>query len=332
VIRAAGAAFAAMLALTAAAQADGVPRTHIPGIVYVTTNLHYQGGSIRGTGIVLEPGGEVLTNNHVIRGATTIRVTDLDNRRSYSATVVGYDVSADLAVLRLRGASSLPTANLGNSAGLRRGDAVTGYGNADGAGGAAKAATGKVIALSRSITAVADDGGRERLTGLIETNAPIRPGDSGGPLLDAEGRTVGIDTAGSLAFVFAPGTASRGYAVPIDKARAIATRIATGRRSETIHIGDTAFLGVAFQPSEEYTGLTPGLTVVKVIHGSPAAKAGLRPGDVVTSVNGSPTARTADFEASMLEIEPGEAVAINWTSITGAARTATVLAGSGPPQ
>ena len=160
---AAAAAVAAALALPGA----GVAASSVTGIVDVYTNLGYQHGAAAGTGIVLTSSGEILTNNHVIRGATAIKVTDLDNGKSYKADIVGYTVNHDIAVLQLRNASGLTTAPIGRSANLHVGEAVTTLGNAQGAGGAPSVATGKIVGLGRAITARDDSGGAERLTGLI---------------------------------------------------------------------------------------------------------------------------------------------------------------------
>ena len=131
---------AAFALLVAAFAVSGAPGAAVPavdrGVVDVDTNLGYQNVAAAGTGMVLSSAGEILTNNHVIRGATTIHVTVPATNRSYAATVVGYDVSADVAVLKLRGASGLQTVALGNSGTLTRGQTVTAVGNAGGAGGA----------------------------------------------------------------------------------------------------------------------------------------------------------------------------------------------------
>src|SRR5262249_37050382 len=148
------------------------------------------------------------------------------------------------------------------------------------------------VRVGKSITVFAEDGGSQKLAGLIETDADIRPGDSGGPLFDASNRAIGMDTAGSIGFLFSRADAGRGYAVPIDHARAIAAQIAAGRPSARVHVGPTAFIGVDFQPGDQYSGLTPGVTVVKVVPGSPAARAGLRAGDVVTGLAGVRIATT----------------------------------------
>jgi S1-C subfamily serine protease len=169
-----------------------------PGLVDVTSTLGYQQATAMGTGIVLTSNGEVLTNNHVIDGATSISVRDVGNGKTYKATVVGYDKTQDIAVLQLSGASGLTTASTGNSSTVGVGDKVVGLGNAGGVGGTPSVATGQVTALNQSITASDEGSGTsENLTGLIETNADIQPGDSGGPLVNSYGQVVGVDTAAS---------------------------------------------------------------------------------------------------------------------------------------
>jgi len=169
-----------------------------PGLVDVTSTLGYQGATAMGTGIVLTSNGEILTNNHVVNGATSVSVRDIGNGKTYKATVVGYDASHDVAVLQLSGASGLTTATTGNSSTVKVGDNVVGLGNAGGAGGTPSVAPGTVTALNQSITASDEGGGSsEQLSGLIETNADIQPGDSGGPLVNAYGEIIGMDTAAS---------------------------------------------------------------------------------------------------------------------------------------
>ncbi|HEX4396044.1 MAG TPA: trypsin-like peptidase domain-containing protein [Trebonia sp.] len=169
-----------------------------PGLVDVTSTLGYQGATAMGTGIVLTSNGEILTNNHVVNGATSVSVTDIGNGKTYKATVVGYDESHDVAVLQLSGASGLTTATTGNSSTVKVGDNVVGLGNAGGAGGTPSVAPGAVTALNQSITASDEGGGSsEQLSGLIETNADIQPGDSGGPLVNSYGQIIGMDTAAS---------------------------------------------------------------------------------------------------------------------------------------
>src|SRR5450631_462284 len=169
-----------------------------PGLVDVVSTLGDENGEAAGTGMVLTSTGEVLTNNHVIDGATSISVTDIGNGRTYKASVVGYDKTQDVAVLQLQDASGLQTAKIGDSSKATVGESVVAVGNAGGAGGTPSAAGGSIIALNQHITASDELGGAsEQLTGLIEVNADVQPGDSGGSLVNSAGQVVGIDTAAS---------------------------------------------------------------------------------------------------------------------------------------
>ena len=173
---------------------------------------------------MLTSSGEVLTNNHVIQGATSVEVVVPGTTHHYSAKVVGYDVSADVSVIQLSGASNLKTASLGDSSKVTTGQAVEALGNAGGTG-TLTSASGTVTGLAKSITVSNDQGGTESLRGLIETNAALQPGDSGGPLLNGKGQVIGMDTAASAGFTFRTAGASDAYAIPINTARTIANQI-----------------------------------------------------------------------------------------------------------
>jgi S1-C subfamily serine protease len=234
-----------------------------PGIVDIVTTLGYQSGKAAGTGMVLTSTGEVLTNNHVINGATSIKATDIGNGRTYTAKVVGYDKSRDVAVLQLQNASGLQTVSL-SSAGPQAGQKVVALGNALGKGGTPSVVSGRITGLGQSITA-SDQGAAdaERLTGMIGHNAPIQPGDSGGPLVNTEGEVIGMNTAASDSSSSGipsqsgqAQTATQAFAIPITRASSIADQIEAGTPSSTVHIGATAFLGVETSPSG--TGSFPG--------------------------------------------------------------------------
>jgi S1-C subfamily serine protease len=298
------------------------------GVVVIDTNLAYQGGEAAGTGMVLTRSGEVLTNNHVIRGATTIKIVVPGTGHSYKATVVGYDVSADVAVLQARGASNLKTISLGNSAKVRRGESVKAVGNAGGTGSLTRV-SGKVTAVARAITVSDDQGGTEHLTGLIETNAALQAGDSGGPLLNAAGKVIGMDAAASASFGFRDASSSAGFSIPINKAVTIASRIESGNGSATIHLGGTAFLGVDVV-SNGYGG--SGAMVAAVVRGSAADSAGLVPGDVITRFDGRSISSPTSLTSLVTSLKPGARVSLGYADQLGQAHTATVTLASGPPQ
>ncbi len=310
-----------------------------PSLVDVVSTLDYGQAEAAGTGIVLSSSGEVLTNNHVVEGATSIAVTDIGNGKTYTATVVGYDVTSDVAVIKLQGASGLQTASLGNSSTVAAGESVVAIGNAGGAGGTPSAAPGTVTGLHQSITASDESSGSsEQLTGLVETNANIQPGDSGGPLVNASGQVVAIDTAASSTFEFqlvgsqdASGT--KGYAIPINEALSLAKQIETGKSSLSVHIGNSAFLGVEVASTSSYYASGPaasGATVVGVLSGSPADEAGLASGVTITSVGGRAVASPTSLKDIMDQLHPGQKVTVSWVDQSGNSYKATIKLASGP--
>ncbi len=307
-----------------------------PALVDINVTLGYEGGQAAATGIVLTSTGEVLTNNHVVNGATSITATDVGNGRTYKATVVGYDRSQDIAVIQLSGASGLKTAKLGDSSKTAVGAGVVAIGNAGGTGGTPSAAGGTIVALGQQIVASdSGDGTSEKLTGLMETNADIQPGDSGGPLVDTAGEVIGIDTAASGGYSF-QSSATQGFAVPINTAMAIVSQIEGGHASATVHVGATAFLGVGLQSTDSYGNAsgggssTSGAVLEGVLSGSPAAKAGLTAGDVITSVNGQTVDSATSLSSLLGTHKPGDHVKIGWTDQTGQQHSATVQLATGP--
>jgi S1-C subfamily serine protease len=326
-----------------------------PGLVDINTTLGYAQEQAAGTGIVLTSSGVILTNNHVIDGATTISVTDVGSQKTYTASVVGYDRTGDVAVLQLHNASGLTTANLGNSSNASVGEDVVGVGNAGGTGGTPSAAGGTVTALNQSITASDEgDGTSEQLSGLIETNANIQPGDSGGALVNTSGQVLGMDTAASAGFSFqsnSQSSGSQGYAIPINTALNIARAIEAGSSSSTVHIGETAFLGVEVNPSGSSSGgnsgggfggfggnsgntgsSVSGASIAGVVTNGPAQEAGLAQGDTITSLGGKTIGSANALTNAMAEYHPGDKVTVGWTDSSGQTHTATVQLSSGPPQ
>ena len=316
----------AVAALLLAQGAGAATKNYAAGVLIIDTNLAYQNAAAAGTGMALTSNGIVLTNNHVIKGATTIKVVDPSTHRTYTATVLGYDVADDVAVLKLQGASNLKTVKLGNSSKARAGEAVTAIGNAGGTGKLTPAA-GRIVALGQTITASDEDGSSEQLTGLLETNAGIQPGDSGGPLLDtATGNVLGMDTAASSNLVAQ--RASQAYAIPINKALTIAKQIESGS-STVAHIGATAFLGVSVEDAGQ--GVS-GALIHDVVPGGPADQAGLAAGDVITALDGNTVDAASTLGSVMQHETPGASVEVDYLDQYGMQQTTTVVLGSGPPQ
>lgn len=298
------------------------------GIVVIETTLGYEGGRAAGTGLVIRSTGEILTNNHVIRGATAIKVIDPATARAYPARVAGYDVADDVAVLRLQGAARLEAASLEQSAPLQIGQLVTAVGNAGGTG-RLRTVAGQVTGLSRAITASDDEGDAERLTGLIETSASVVPGDSGGALENAGGRAIGMITAASGDFVLQDVPVSDGYAIPIAKALRIARVIESEKSTPRVHVGPTAFLGISLAIDGRPGA---GVPVAAISPGGAAAKAGLESGDVIVRIGSSAVGSPRALRTALLGLHPGQKVRIAYRDLAGAGRATTVTLGSGPPQ
>jgi len=317
----------------------GVAARVDPGLVDVNVVLGYPGERGSATGMMLTSSGEVLTNNHVVNGATSISVTDIGNGRTYKAHVAGYDRTHDIAVLQLEGASGLQTVTLGASSKLTLGMSVTAIGNAGGAGGTPKASSGLITALGQTITASDASGSNaQRLSGLIEIDAEVRPGDSGGALVNDAGEVVGMNAATSASFASQP-AANQAYAIPIDEALAIARTIERGATTATVHSGPTAFLGVELiPPGQQGAGLsgpgafqTSGATLGGTIAGYPAQKAGLAQGDVITAVNGRAVTSAPGLTDVLGAYHPGDSVLVQWVDPAGQAHSAAITLATGPP-
>jgi S1-C subfamily serine protease len=236
---------------------------------------------------------------------------------------VGYDLSDDVAILRAVGASHLKTVSTAASAKLRIGQAVRAVGNANGTG-RLLAAGGTITGLRQSIVVNDDAGGTESLTGLIETNAALQPGDSGGPLLNAAGKVIGMDTAASTRLI---STASDSYAIPIAKALTVAKQIDAGHGTSRVHVGATAFLGIQVQGGD-----TGGVVVGGIVPSSPAESAGLEAGDVITSIDGHAITTPSLLTSYLLTKKPGDTVTIGYADSFGAHQTVSITLASGPPQ
>jgi S1-C subfamily serine protease len=272
-------------------------------------------GSGAGTGVVISADGEVLTNAHVVEGATTINVTLAGESQSRTATVVGADTGADLALLRIDDAERVPVAELGSSDALEVGDDVVAIGNALALRGGPTVTRGIVSALDRSL-----DTGSGTMTGLVQTDASISSGNSGGPLVNRAGEVVGINTAVATS---GAGTAAEnvGFAIAIDRALPVVERLRDG--TEAVEPG---VLGVGIG---DPTDGSRGAVVLSVEDASPADDAGIEQGDLITAVAGTPVDGAAALAAAVGEHEPGDEVAVAITrdgderevEVTLAART-----------
>jgi len=323
--------------------------------------------------MVINADGLVLTNNHVIDGSTKITATVAATGRTYSATVVGYDKTGDIALIQLQNASGLTVVPIGNSSSVKTGNAVVALGNAEGRG-RITAAAGEVTGLNQTITASEEGGSTasETLTRMIQTNANIVPGDSGGPLAGSTG-VIGMDTAGNA--VSDQQQAPAGFAIPINTALSVARQIAGGHASSTITIGYPPFVGVfiasgsssspqAQQQEEQqqqqngggggsisigsgpacYTSnadltvpsdiaaVSSGTLIIGTICGSPAASAGMTSGAVITAVNGQAVGSPDDLTRTLSRFHPGDTISVAWVSPSGQRSTSSLHLTAGPPQ
>jgi S1-C subfamily serine protease len=310
-----------------------------PGLVDIDTTLA-DGGAAAGTGMVLTSSGLVLTNNHVIENATSINAQVIGGA-TYTARVLGYSVTDDVALLQLQGASGLSTITTGSSSTLSVGQPVVAIGNAGGTGGTPTAVAGTVTALDQTITAGDSGTLSETLSGLVETDADIQPGDSGGPLVNTSGQVVGMDTAASSTN---GESTNQGYAIGINQALSLADQIKAGRGSTTVTIGSSrALLGVevsgasgsqqggfGFSPGSGGSGVD-GAYVAGVQSGSPADDAGIATGDTIVSIDGSTVSSAQDLTNALLAHSPGDTVTVGWVDAQGASHSASVQLTQGPP-
>jgi len=300
-----------------------------PGLVNITSTVGYDGGEASGTGIVLTADGTILTNHHVVAGSTSLKVAVAGTTTYYAADVVGYDASHDVAVIKLRDASELTAAPLGDSGSVKVGDTVIGLGNAGGLGGKPIAAGGSVTGLDKQITAMdSENGVSEQLSGLIETDAAIQPGDSGGALVSADGTVIGMVTAGSVSNTAGVSKTTDGYAIPINQALTIAQDIRDGKSTSTNHLGTSAFLGITVSGST--ANRANGVSIAGVVDGSAAAGAGLSIGDRITKLDGKSVTTNASLRELIAPHHPGDTVSITWIDSSSKSHTADVTFGTGP--
>jgi serine protease Do len=306
-------------AVVSAAPVDlaGVAAQVEPAVARIDTTINYQHAIGAGTGIVLDPNGIVMTNFHVVQGADTITATVTG--RSFPADLVGYDRTADVAVLQLRGAAGLPVAVLGDSSQLAQGDPVVALGNASGSASPLTQEAGAVVAFGRTISAKDElTGSSNQMRGLIEFAAPVRAGDSGGPLVNGSGQVVGMTTAATLTYRMGPG--GSGFAIPINDALGVAGQIRSRTPSDSVHIGPPTLLGVGVN-SRDQSQTLPGVILFEVLRGGPAQQAGLHDGDVLLSINGEQLSSATALTDVLDRHYPGDVVDLVWIDRAGQQQT-----------
>jgi len=292
----------------------GIARRVQPSVVSIDVRAPGREGN--GSGFVISEEGHILTNSHVAAPAAsggTLRVVYSDGTGA-PARIVGRDPGSDIAVLKVETKKLVPV-ELGSSAKVAVGDPVVAFGSPLGLQGTVT--SGIISALDRPVETGGRDGDEEAVMAAIQTDAAINPGNSGGPLVDGAGRVVGVNSA----IATLPGTSGRGgsiglgFAIPIDQARRIAEQlISTGKAKRTV-IG--AELDRTFQSP------TGGVRLSTVVAQGPAAQAGLRPGDVVLTLNGTVLTEPVDLIALVRKQPAGTRVTIGYQR-GGAKATAQV--------
>jgi S1-C subfamily serine protease len=287
-----------------------------------------------GTGMILTATGQVLTNNHVVQGATSITVTIEGRSGTFSAQVVGADPTDDVALIQIEGVSGLPTVTLADSSTLKVGQDVVAIGNALGQGGTPSVTSGTILSLGRSITVSDGRGGTESLTNVIQMDAPIQPGDSGGPLVNAAGQVVGVITAGSREGR-SQGPSEVGFAITSNDALSVVNEIRAGHESSTIIIGPVGFLGVEVQNLDQAAitrlglNVSSGALVVGIFPGSPAARAGMPADSVITAIDGTKVESADALGPIIHQYEPGDQIEVTWVDQRGT-HTSVVRLVTGP--
>jgi serine protease Do len=286
-----------------------------PAVARIDSEINYQSAFANGAGVVLDPGGQVLTNFHVVSGAD--RITATVGGRSYPADLVGYNRRRDIAVIQLLGAAGLPTAPIGDSAQLVAGEPVVALGNANGSDGPLTAEAGTVTAFGRTVNAEDSlTGSKDELTGLFEFAAPVVAGDSGGPVVNGAGQVVGVTTAASVTYQFGPG--GEGFAIPINDAMGIANQIRSRAPSGEVHIGPPVLLGVGVRTAQQRGS---GVFVAEVLRGGPAEQAGLAGGDIITMIDGTPLDSATTLTYVLDSHYPGDVINLTWVDGSGQERT-----------
>jgi S1-C subfamily serine protease len=316
-----------------------------PGMVDINSTLKYEDGAAAGTGMVLSSNGVVLTNNHVVEGSTHLTATTVVGGKKYQASVIGVDPTDDVALIKLQGAAGLKTVQVGDSSKVTLGTGVVAIGNAGGRGGSPTVTSGTITALGRTINASDSGSGSnsETLHNMLQTNAPIAEGDSGGALANGAGQVIGMNTAALSQSLGGAGT-SEGFAIPINRALSIARKIAAGNTSGGILIGPKGFMGVGVDAVSDANACLAqsgvgagyrvptqsGALVCNVYPGTPAYQAGVRAGDVITGVSGQSVSTASGLTSVMLKYKPGATVSLTWVNEGKQSHTSSLKLINGP--
>ncbi len=313
--------------------ADAIAAKVDPAIVDINTVV--RSGQAAGTGQIITSNGEILTNNHVVDRSTSIQVTITGRSQTYPAHVIGVDPSADIALIQIDGVSGLPTVSFASSSSVKVGDSIVALGNALGQGGTPDVSQGSITALDQTITASESGSKSEQLTGMLQSDATIYPGDSGGPIVNASGQVVGMITAGDVQGFRSSGSTVN-YAIPSDTLLSVVNQIRSGQASSQIIYGQTGYIGVSVQNLDATAVARLNLTVSSgalvqgVVSASPAAGAGITRYSVITSVAGTSITNIDDLGSTLLAHKPGERVPITWVNQSGTHSATVTLGGVNP--
>jgi S1-C subfamily serine protease len=313
---------------------DAIAAKVDPAIVDINTVVGT--GQAAGTGEIITSTGEILTNNHVVDRSTSIQVTIAGRAQTYTAHVIGVDPSADIALIQVDGGvSGLPTVSFASSSSVKVGDPIVAIGNALGQGGTPDVSQGSITALDQTITASEGGSKSEQLTGMLQSDATIYPGDSGGPIVNSAGQVVGMITAGDVQG-FRSSASTVNYAIPSDTILGVVNQIRSGQASSKLIYGQTGYIGVSVQnfdasaAAQLNLSVSSGALVAGVQSPSPAASAGITRYSVITSVGGVQITNIDDLGNALLAHKPGEGVSITWVNQSGS-HTATVTLGGVNP-
>src|SRR6266851_7496802 len=291
-----------------------------PAIVDINTVIQGSSGTngaAAGTGMIITSSGEVLTNNHVVDGSISISVTISGRTGTYPAHVIGVSPGSDVALIQIEGVSGLPTVTFADSSSVKVGDQIVALGNALGKGGAPTVTQGQVTAVDQTITASEGNGRSETLNGLIQSDASISPGDSGGALVTSSGQVIGMITAGE-AQGFRANSSTVAYSVSTNTALGVVNQVRSGQASADVIIGPVGYLGVQIRDTSS------GALVWTVQSGSPAEQAGITRLSVITAVGGTLVSSTATLGRALHAYKPGANVAVTWIDPNGGSHTKTL--------
>ncbi len=301
----------------------------VVSIVTETSSRSYYGttsGSAAGTGIIVSKDGYIMTNNHVIEGATSVSVVDSNGELYENVSIIGRDPLNDVAFLKIKADKEFTPAALGNSATIRTGQQVVAIGNA--LGQYSNTVTSGIISgTGRPITAGSEDGTTESLTDLFQTDASINPGNSGGPLVNMAGQVIGINTA------IVEDANGIGFAIPINATKGVLAEVLETGKVTRSYLG-VNYITITPDVAREYDlDVNTGAYVYTsgssspVASGSPAEKAGFKSGDIITKINGETVGKDGSLSSILGEYRPGDKITLTYLR-DGKEQTTSVTLGA----